>query len=1057
MGLDHFPPPIRRAYAGRRTLVLVVALAIVNLTLALAPAITSATAGHLGVSATSRGTSSHGIASTPTIHRASHSTPPFHSSPAGSPAPQCDGVLWSSTVWASYSPSYCYGHDEPTTSYVSTAPGSGADASFRMTLPADGVARSQGDFYATIWFGGTVYDVQSLDTQAFLEFQFYPAAPFYTGPASGAKDCGPDGSFYPNFVAGSNKWFACVIVWQITGGIEDAAYAGPLNSGGTSAILEMYSGDTIYVNYTGVAKSLSQGWQISAADTTLGSGGSVTLKNGSLVLSPYYATAAPGDTLLWGASNPGAISFAYEIGHGLNPIVPVDNGAFGCNPGEASCFSYWPGEWAKAGQMDLELPVMGQPGSHTYPSKVVFSSSQGGENEVNTTLACGHPNTSTLTNCMYPWIQYRSGFYGFTYGTSTEPNATYEYGGEYQFPATLNGAGQWNGNSQTAPWGTFATTVSPLNATANFNRNASTNRLALASNGSGGGQYEEGPYWLNVTSPGCTPISTFIYVRTGSSHNIPGKLSCNGAPPLSASETPSGTLGTAPFNVSFTGSGSGGNPGYTYNWTFGDGGSSVLQNPYHVYMAAGTYTALLKVKDLNGDTAGASSQITVSGVLRAIASANVTSGPTNLTVQFTGSAAGGTPTYSYAWKFGDGTTSPLQNPTHTYTAVGAFTAQLNVTDSAAHYALISVPIHTSLESSYAVWFNETGLSAGTSWTVNVSGSPKSTTGASLAFSLHNGSHAYLVTVSNSSFRPLAANGHLSVTAADASVGVSFVRWNYTVTFRETTLPTGLSWTVLLAGGTNSTTSDNVTFRATNGTYPYRVTAPPGYAATPSSGLASVSGANASTTIGFATVKFVVAFKQTDLPAGTSWNATFNGQRQASTSVWDNFSAPDGVYAYSVSSSPIWSATPGSGMVTVNLANQTIHLAFSPVTYMVAFDESGLPNGTSWSVLVSGVYVNGTTSSLGIGLQNGSHVYSATAGAGYTVKNGSGTLEISGQPRTVSIQFAAAPHPPPSSSPISGFFTSTTFYLALAALVVVVAGAVIYAIGARRRRTPPGSS
>jgi len=53
--------------------------------------------------------------------------------------------------------------------------------------------------------------------------------------------------------------------------------------------------------------------------------------------------------------------------------------------------------------------------------------------------------------------------------------------------------------------------------------------------------------------------------------------------------------------------------------------------------------------------------------LTATASANPTSGPAPLTVQFSVVASGGTPPYTYSWGFDD--TSPLsseQNPTHTY-------------------------------------------------------------------------------------------------------------------------------------------------------------------------------------------------------------------------------------------------------------------------------------------------------------------------------------------------------------------------------------------------------
>lgn len=952
-------------------------------------------------------------------------------------------MLWSSNVWANYTPSYCYGHDEPTVSYTSSAPGSGADARFRMVLPADGATLAQGDFYATIWFGGTVYDTRSLDTQAFLEFQFYPAAPSST---TGSSDCFSDGSFAPSFSLGSNDWFACAIVWEIVGGNEQAAFGGPLNVGATTSILEMHSGDTIYVNYSGVAQSTTQGWGISVADTTLGSSGFVTLVNGGLVLSPYYATAAPGNTLRWGASNPGAIAFAYEIGHGLDPAVPSDNGYGGCSPGETNCFSYAPGGWGTAGQMDLELPVVGAPGSQTYPTHVVFSSSQGGENEVNSTT-CRSPNPSNATNCMYPWYQYRSGFYGFTFGAYPERNATHQYGGEYQFPATTNSAGQWNGNIELAPWGTFATTVSPLSATVDFNRAGATDRLSVGANGTAEGQFEEGPYWLNVSAPGCTSISTFVYVSTGSSHDIPAQLSCGGNPPLTATASPTSASGVAPLNVSFSGSATGGAGGYTYGWTFGDTGTSSLRNPYHVYSSAGKFVAVLTVTDSNRDTAASSSNITVVGPLAASASSNVTSGPVLLAVQFYGSVSGGVPGYSYYWTFGDGGISSAKNPTHVYSSVGTFTARFNVTDSASDRASSSVVIHTSLPGTYRVEFNETGLASATNWSVSVQGNRTSTTGTTIAFSLENGSHPYTVNVTNSSFRPLTANGVVVVSAASVTVAVPFERVNFTVTFEETTLPSGLPWSVHLGGATNSTTGRNLTFRATNGTHSYGVSAPSGYVANPSSGQASVAGANVNVTVGFAPEKFAVSFRASGFPSGINWSVTFNGVRQSSTVGWNNFSASDGSYPYSVTLPPIYSVNPRSGTVTVNLANQTVPLVFAPVLYAVTFGESGLPNGTSWSVLLNGAYHNVTTSSFQVELTNGSYAYSTTAGSGYTVTNGSGSVKVTGGPAVVDLRFTAVA----GASSALGFLTSATFLLALAAIAFIVVGTVIYLVGARRRR------
>ena len=49
--------------------------------------------------------------------------------------------------------------------------------------------------------------------------------------------------------------------------------------------------------------------------------------------------------------------------------------------------------------------------------------------------------------------------------------------------------------------------------------------------------------------------------------------------------------------------------------------------------------------------------------------------------EFQASALGGTKPYSYGWDFGDGSpVTTTQNPTHTYTSPGTYTATLTVTD-----------------------------------------------------------------------------------------------------------------------------------------------------------------------------------------------------------------------------------------------------------------------------------------------------------------------------------------------------------------------------------------
>jgi cytochrome c len=86
----------------------------------------------------------------------------------------------------------------------------------------------------------------------------------------------------------------------------------------------------------------------------------------------------------------------------------------------------------------------------------------------------------------------------------------------------------------------------------------------------------------------------------------------------------------------------------------------------------------------------------ISGQKAPIAQATGTpsTGLAPLTVNFS-SAGSSDPegtTLTYAWEFGDGGTSTLANPSHTYAANGAYTAKLTVTDGAGLTAVANVPI-----------------------------------------------------------------------------------------------------------------------------------------------------------------------------------------------------------------------------------------------------------------------------------------------------------------------------------------------------------------------------
>ncbi len=111
-----------------------------------------------------------------------------------------------------------------------------------------------------------------------------------------------------------------------------------------------------------------------------------------------------------------------------------------------------------------------------------------------------------------------------------------------------------------------------------------------------------------------------------------------------------------------------------WNWTFGDGQSSSEQNPTHVFSAPGTYTICLQAANQCGANT-ACQTVTVDCADPVAAFSTQSSG---LLVNFIDQSINA-PT-SWNWTFGDGGTSTLNNPVHTYDTPGAYTVCLEVSN-----------------------------------------------------------------------------------------------------------------------------------------------------------------------------------------------------------------------------------------------------------------------------------------------------------------------------------------------------------------------------------------
>lgn len=216
--------------------------------------------------------------------------------------------------------------------------------------------------------------------------------------------------------------------------------------------------------------------------------------------------------------------------------------------------------------------------------------------------------------------------------------------------------------------------------------------------------------------------------------------------------------------------------------------------------------------------------------------------------------------------------------------------------------------------------------------------------------------------------------------------LSILAKNFPVSFDESGLLSGTSWSVTLNNKTESSTNNVITFSESNGTYPYSIGPVAGYVSSLHSGQVTINGAPVSLQITFTAIGYAVSFSETGLPGGNTWyvNLTDN-QTFSSTAKTISFSEPNGFYSYTIETgNKTYSPFPNSGSFEINGSSYSKNVTFSLVTYTVTFTERGLPSGTKWFLNITGENSLSTTGTfITESLPNGSYSYTvATANKTY---------------------------------------------------------------------------
>lgn len=257
-------------------------------------------------------------------------------------------------------------------------------------------------------------------------------------------------------------------------------------------------------------------------------------------------------------------------------------------------------------------------------------------------------------------------------------------------------------------------------------------------------------------------------------------------------------------------------------WDFGDGNTSTQQNPTHTYASAGTYTVCLTVSNSVGSNTSCMTVPVSFAPVANFTSMDLGGG----TINFTDNSINN-PT-SWVWDFGDGNTSTLQNPSHTYTAAGTYTVCLTVTNNAGSNTIcmtvtpviVSAPVASfsfAGEETGTVDFTDNSTNAPTSWAWDFGDTNTSTDQSPQHIYATFGTYNVCLTASNSAGSDMVCQD-VTVTVAPVAAYTFITQNSGLVDFTDASNNNPTSWLWDFGDGNTSTDQNPQYTYAASGVY-----------------------------------------------------------------------------------------------------------------------------------------------------------------------------------------------------------------------------------------------
>ncbi|HMS99511.1 MAG TPA: PKD domain-containing protein [Saprospiraceae bacterium] len=297
----------------------------------------------------------------------------------------------------------------------------------------------------------------------------------------------------------------------------------------------------------------------------------------------------------------------------------------------------------------------------------------------NPTSGCGSfevafTNTSSVNATIFDWE-----FPGGSPSSSILPNpiVTYNAPGSYLVSLTASNAQ----GSDTKTVANFITLLALPTSAFTFTQtgqtfvftNQATNATSFFWNfGDGNTSTQANPTHTYATSGSYTVT---LITGNGNCPTASSTQSISASTAPVSSFTSASSSGCAPFTAAFNNTSANSPSSFLWQFPGGQPNTSTLANPSVVYLMPGNYDVTLITSNINGsDTLTLTNYVQVNTV----PDVSFVSSNNELTFSFNNTGTGAT---SYAWAFGDGNTSTLENPNHTYSVEGSYTVNFSASNA----------------------------------------------------------------------------------------------------------------------------------------------------------------------------------------------------------------------------------------------------------------------------------------------------------------------------------------------------------------------------------------